>query len=196
MIIDLLHDWQELAAGILAFIAGAFIFIQGKLERRAVEGARAEDAEKEIRKTRDILGRLSVACKALSDALDGAREGISDVVAAIDRGEQYDLPPRLPLPKIFEVIFAQLTTQAIPVEIYVQLSGLLDRGAALNKDFSRFLVVYSDTVTQHRRAQARFPLKVGRSASEEPAVQALNISIDALQEVSQELQSTIEKTLL
>lgn len=196
--INILKDWQELISGILALVAGAFIFLQGRLERRAIERARADDSEKETARTRRILERLDQACSDLQDQVDRVFEILEDVLSAIDRGDRgIQLPSRIVIPKIFEVIFAQLTTQEISIRVYIELSLLLERGTALDEDFRRFLVSYGPTVTEHPSAQPRLPLigVDGRRTAEDPAAQTLLISTRSLHEVIVELRLRIKEDL-
>jgi len=188
--ITILHDWQELISGVLALIAGGFIFLQGRFERRALDRLRSEDLLKESVKTRRILERLDEAASDLEERVERSVEIIEDVLSAIDRGDSgIQLPDRISIPKVFEVIFAQLTTQDISIRIYIDLSLLLERGAALDDDFRRFLVSYAPTVTAH----PRLPLfgTNGSRAAEDPAAQALLISTRSLQEVIVELRTRI-----
>jgi hypothetical protein len=194
----ILHDWQELAGGILALIAGTFIFLQGALERRANEKSRLEDAEKERDQARLILSRLDQASSDLLSRIERFIEILEDVLTAIDRGDSgIELPEKISVPKLFEVIFAQLTTQDISIQVYIELSLLLEKAAEYDTDFRRFLVVYGQTVTEWRSPQPRLPLGLGdgRHASEEPAAQTLLISTRSLQDVLIELKSRIAADL-
>jgi hypothetical protein len=190
-----LHDWQELASGLLALLAGAFIFIQGRLERKALKQLRFEELAQEARRTEIILERLKQAAAALVEEIDSYLELLSDVLDALDRGDdQVELPPKVLVPRVFEIMFAQLTTREVPIDIYLQLSALLERGIAIDEDFRRLIVTYSGTVTEHRPVQPRLPLAEGqvRCASEEPAAQGVIVSVTALQEVAGELVGLID----
>jgi hypothetical protein len=197
-VLDLLHEWQELSSGVLALVAGAFIFLQGALERRVADRARLEDSQKEVSKNSLILDRLNHACVELAESIERAIESLEDVLSAIDRGDQgVDLPSKIVIPKVFEVIFAQLTTRDIPIHVYLELSLLLERGSSIEEDFRRFFVSYGQTVTDYRAAQQRLPFASAgsRLASEEPVAQTLLISMRALHEVVNDLDLGIRVEL-
>lgn len=196
--IAILHDWQELASGILALVAGAFIFLQGALERRGATQMRAEDAAAYDRQTRLILARLDQASNDLQESVEVFIENFEDVLGALDREDEgIQLPTPIVIPKIFEVIFAQLTTRDVAIGIYIELSALMDQGTSFVDDFRRFLVSYGQTVTEHRPIQLRFQMTHGatRRPSDDPVAQTLLISTRALQDRLEMLRTNISRYL-
>lgn len=196
--IAILHDWQDLASGVLALIAGAFIFLQGAVERSAMLKAQRAEAEKDRRQTHLILQRLEQAAAELEESIERFIENLEDVLGALDRGDDgIQLPGPIIMPKIFEVIFAQLTTREASITIYIELSALMEQGVGYNEDFRRFLVSYGQTVIEHRPIQPRLPFSQSgsRLPSGDPVAQTLLISTRSLQDRVKTLRSQINEDL-
>lgn len=187
-----LHDWQELASGVLALAAGGFIFIQGHLERQETRRNRADDVQRSLDEDNLLLRRLREAALNFGEVLDDFVESLEDVLNALDRGdERVEVPRPVTLPRVFSTIFAQIASRPIASEVYFLLSELIERGESLDADMRRLLVTFGETVVEHRVAQPgfRFPIS---GLSKEPAVQIAMLSVRSMQDLTLQISNTID----
>ncbi|OYY71956.1 hypothetical protein [Sphingomonas sp. 28-63-12] len=190
--VALLDHWQSLVSGLLAVGGGAFVLIQGKFDREERARERLADQLREVSEIDALLLRLRALAKDFLESLRQYQEAVSDVAQALDRGEvEVDLPRPIKMTTVFSLILAQLTTKAVPPELYLLLSRMIEQANSAEDDMRRLLIALGKTVTEHRSPELGF-WPDERKVSTEPAVDNASYAAQALADLVDELIELID----
>jgi hypothetical protein len=191
-LIAFLDHWQSLVSGLLAVGGGAFVLLQGRLDREERKQERDAERLKEQGDVVTLLVRLRALSKDLVDSLRLYQESVFDVAQALDRGEvDVDLPRPVKVTTVFSLILAQLTTKPIPPELYLMLSRMIEQAQSAEDDMRRLLIVLGKTVTEHRSPElGLWPDE--RKVVAEPAVDNASYAAEALCDLAAEVIKVID----
>ncbi len=194
--IALLDHWQSLVSGLLAVGGGAFVLIQGRFDREERARERLSEKLKETNEIDALLLRLRALSTDLLESLRQYQVAVFDVAQALDRGEiDVDLPRPIKVTTVFSLILAQLTTKAVPPELYLLLSRLIEQANSAEEDMRRLLIALGKTVTEHRSPELGF-WPDERKVSAEPAVDNASYAAEALSDLVDQLITFVDQIVV
>jgi hypothetical protein len=119
-LLSTLKEWQDLAAGLLALIAGAFIFLEGKRRARVEREARNEEIE-------NLALWIERECKFIEEQLDSHSMARNDFLSLLNASRRADFPKlRLKTDIIYSVL-SLVCTKGMNAECIEALSDLASR---------------------------------------------------------------------